>query len=188
VRSRALIERSAPMVSGVGAVMSLTMMLAELTDGDPDFGYVIRLGVLTLLLIAAPFALYLLHQTGTTLGEAGRRSAALLVMALFVFGLPFAASGFSDIAAAEALGPQGSSRSSWRWESSLSPMTWPCCGPRKKPAMSANHHARERGSASACRYPKPSCMCRFSLPCSLTCTSPSAPASTRCTGSGSSTH
>src|SRR4029077_16669758 len=104
VRSRALIERSAPMVSGVGAVISLTMMLAELTDGDPDFGYVIRLGVLTLLLIAAPFALYLLHQTGTTLGEAGRRSAALLVMALFVFGLPFAASGFSGFAAAEAVG------------------------------------------------------------------------------------
>src|SRR5882757_4214364 len=88
VRSRALIERSAPMVSGVGAVISLTMMLAELTDGDPDFGYVTRLGVLTLLLIAAPFALYLLHQSGTTLGEAGRRSTALIVMALFVFGLP----------------------------------------------------------------------------------------------------
>ena len=64
----------------------------------------IRLGVLTLLLIAAPFALYMLHQAGTTLGEAGRRSAALLVMALFVFGLPFVASGFSGIAAAEALG------------------------------------------------------------------------------------
>jgi len=104
VRSRALIERSAPLVSGVGAVISLTMLLAELTDGDPDFGYVIRLGVLTLLLVAAPFALYLLHRTGTTLGEAGRRSAALLVMALFVFGLPFAASGFSGFAAAEAVG------------------------------------------------------------------------------------
>ncbi|HJT95437.1 MAG TPA: hypothetical protein VJ777_26450 [Mycobacterium sp.] len=104
VRSRALIERSAPMVSGVGAVIAATMMLTELTDGDPDYGYVIRLGVLTLLLIAAPFALYLLHRTGTTLGEAGRRSAALLVMALFVFGLPFADSGFSGIAAAEAFG------------------------------------------------------------------------------------
>jgi hypothetical protein len=104
VRSRALIERSAPMVSGIGAVIAGTMMLAELTDGDPDYGYVIRLGVLTLLLIAAPFALYLLHQLGTTLGEAGRRSAALLVMALFVFGLPFADSGFSGIAAAEAFG------------------------------------------------------------------------------------
>jgi hypothetical protein len=104
VRSRALIERSAPMVSGVGAVISLTMMLAELSDGDPDFGYVTRLGVLTLLLIAAPFALHLLHRADTTLGEAGRRSAALLVMALFVFGLPFADSGFSGIAAAEAFG------------------------------------------------------------------------------------
>jgi hypothetical protein len=104
VRSRALIERSAPMVSGIGAVISTTMLLADLTSGDPDYGYVIRLGVLTLLLIAAPFALYLLHRSGTTRGEAGRRSAALLVMALFVFGLPFADSGFSGIAAAEAIG------------------------------------------------------------------------------------
>jgi hypothetical protein len=104
VRSRALIERSAPMVSGIGAVISTTMLLADLTGGDPDYGYVIRLGVLTLLLIAAPFALYLLHRRGTTRGEAGRRSAALLVMALFVFGLPFADSGFSGIAAAEAIG------------------------------------------------------------------------------------
>lgn len=104
VRSRALIDRSAPMVSGVGALFAGTMMLAELTDGDPDYGYVIRLGVLTMLLIAAPFALYLLHRLGTTRGEAGRRSAALLVMALFVFGLPFADSGFSGIAAAEAIG------------------------------------------------------------------------------------
>ena len=56
VRSRALIERSAPMVSGVGAVISLTMML----------------GVPTLLLIAAPFALYLLHQTGAARGGAVR--------------------------------------------------------------------------------------------------------------------
>jgi hypothetical protein len=59
---------------------------------------------LTALLIAAPFALYLLHRAGTPLGEAGRRSAALLVMAVFVFGLPFADSGFSGIAAAEAVG------------------------------------------------------------------------------------
>jgi hypothetical protein len=104
VRSRALIERSAPMVSGIGAVISTTMLLADLTGGDPDYGYVIRLGILSLLLIAAPFALYLLHRAGTTLGEAGRRSAALLVMAIFVFGLPFADSGFSGIAAAEAVG------------------------------------------------------------------------------------
>ncbi len=104
VRSSALIDRSAPMVSGVGALIALTMTLAELTDGDPDYGYAIRLGVLTLALIAAPFALYLLHRSGTTRGEAGRRSAALLVMALFVFGLPFADSGFSGIAAAEIVG------------------------------------------------------------------------------------
>ncbi len=104
VRSRALIERSAPMVSGVGAVIAATMTLAELTSGDPDYGIVIRLGVLVLLLVAAPFALYLLHRAGTTLSEAGRRSAALLVMALFVLGLPFADSGFSGIAAAEAIG------------------------------------------------------------------------------------
>ena len=104
VRSRALIDRSAPMVSGIGALIALTMTLAELTGGDPDYGYAIRLGVLTMALIAAPFVLYLLHRSGTTRGEAGRRSAALLVMALFVFGLPFADSGFSGIAAAEIVG------------------------------------------------------------------------------------
>jgi hypothetical protein len=104
VRSRALTERSAPMVAGIGAVISLTMVLAELTNGDPDYGIAIRLGVLALLLVAAPFALFLLHRSGTTLGEAGRRSATLLVMALFVFGLPFADSGFSGIAAAEIVG------------------------------------------------------------------------------------
>lgn len=104
VRSRALVERSAPMVSGTGAVIALTFLLAEWTDGDPDYGIVVRLAVLGLLLIAAPFGLYALHRAGTTLSEAGRRSAALLVMALFVLGLPFADSGFSGIAAAEALG------------------------------------------------------------------------------------
>ncbi|MCV7299096.1 hypothetical protein H7J93_05520 [Mycobacterium barrassiae] len=104
VRSHALIERSAPMVSGIGALIALTMTLAELTDAEPDYGYAIRLGVLTLLLVAAPFALYLLHRSGTTRGEAGRMSGALLVMALFVFGLPFADSGFSGLAAAEIVG------------------------------------------------------------------------------------
>jgi hypothetical protein len=49
---------------------------------------------------------------------------------------------------------------------------WPCCGPPKKPARSVNHHARERGSASTCRYPRPSCMCRCSWPCYPACTSP----------------
>lgn len=104
VRSRSLVARSAPMVSGIGALIALTMMLAELTGGETDYRHVIPLGVLTMLLVGAPFALYLLHLAGTRLSEAGRRSAALLVMALFVFGLPFADSGFSGIAAAEAAG------------------------------------------------------------------------------------
>ncbi|MGE2720762.1 hypothetical protein [Mycolicibacterium celeriflavum] len=104
VRSGALIERSAPMVSGVGALISLMMLLANLTGDDRDVGYVIRLGVLTAALVAAPFGLHLLHRMGTTQSEAGRRSAALVVMAVFVFGLPFADSGFSGIAAAEAAG------------------------------------------------------------------------------------
>jgi hypothetical protein len=105
VRSRALIDRSAPMVSGVGALIAVIFMLAELTDeGETDVETVIRLGVLTVLLIAAPFALNVLHRLGTTRGEAGRRSGALLVMALFVFGLPFADSGFSGTAAAEVVG------------------------------------------------------------------------------------
>jgi hypothetical protein len=104
VRSRALIERSAPMFSGIGAVIALTMTLAELTDDDPDYGIVIRLAVLTLLLVASPFALHLLHRSGTTRGEAGRRMAALLVMALFVFGLPFAGADFSGIAVVESVG------------------------------------------------------------------------------------
>lgn len=71
VRSHALIERSAPMVSGIGAVIALTMTLAELSEDEPDYGYAIRLGALTLLLVAAPFALHLLHRSGTTRGEAG---------------------------------------------------------------------------------------------------------------------
>lgn len=104
VRSRALLERAAPMVSGIGAAVALTMMLAELTAGEPDLGYTLRLGVLAVLLAAAPFALYLLHRTGTTLGKAGRRLAALLVMALFVLVLPFVDSGFSDITIAEMAG------------------------------------------------------------------------------------
>lgn len=104
VRSRALIERSAPMFSGIGAVIASTMTLAELTADDPDYGIVIRLAVLTLLLVAAPFALYVLHRSGTTRGEAGRRTAALAVMAVFVFGLPFADADFSGIALAESVG------------------------------------------------------------------------------------
>ncbi|MDT5325023.1 MAG: hypothetical protein QOF25_2175 [Mycobacterium sp.] len=84
VRSRDLIVRSAPVVSGVGAVTAVMMLLAEVTAGDPDYGYAVRLGSIAAALVAAPFALYLLHHSGTRLGEAGRRTAALLVMAIFV--------------------------------------------------------------------------------------------------------
>jgi hypothetical protein len=102
VRSRNLIERSAPMVSGVGALTAVTMLLAEVTGDAPDYGYALRLGIIAAVLVAAPFALYVLHRSGTTLGEAGRRSAALLVMAIFVVVMPITASGWSGAAAAEA--------------------------------------------------------------------------------------
>ena len=105
VRSRALIERSAPVVSGVGAVIALTMMLAELTGGDPDYGYVIRLGVLDAgagrrPVRAVPAASDAAPRWARRAGGRPR----CLVMALFVFGLPFADSGFSGFAAAESFG------------------------------------------------------------------------------------
>lgn len=102
VRSRALLERSAPMVAATGGLIALIMLVAELTGTAVRVGTAVKLAILAILLFAAPFVLELLHRADTTRSEAGRRSAALLVMALFVFGLPFADSGFSGIAAAEA--------------------------------------------------------------------------------------
>jgi hypothetical protein len=102
VRSRHLIERSAPMVSGVGALTAGTMLLADLTSDQPDYGYAVRLGVIAAVLLAAPFALDLLHRSGTTLGKAGRRTAAFLVMAIFVVIMPVTVDGWSGAAAAEA--------------------------------------------------------------------------------------
>lgn len=104
VRSRALIERSAPVVSGTGAVIALTAAVADVSDGTADIGNVVKLVVLAVVLTAAPFALYLLHRAGTTRSEAGRRSAALTVMALFVVGFPFAFSGWSGLTLAEVAG------------------------------------------------------------------------------------
>lgn len=101
VRSRALIERSAPAVSGVGALTAVMMLLASLTGDDPDYGYIARLGVIAVVLIAAPFVLNLLHQIGTTASEAGRRTAALLVMAMFVVVTPITVDGWSAAAVAE---------------------------------------------------------------------------------------
>ncbi len=101
VRSRALLERSAPMVSGVGALTAVTMLLADLTGDRPDAGYIARLALIAAALIAAPFVLYLLHRAGTAASEAGRRSAALLVMAIFVVAMPVTASGWTATALAE---------------------------------------------------------------------------------------
>lgn len=90
------------MVSGVGALTAVTMLLAEVTGDSPDYGYALRLGVIAAVLIAAPFVLYLLHQLDSTRGEAGRRTAALTVMAVFVVVMPVTVSGWSAAAAAEA--------------------------------------------------------------------------------------
>ena len=97
VRSRALIERSAPVVSGIGALIAVIAAVADVSDGKADIGNVVKLSVLAVVLTAAPFALYLLHRAGTTRSEAGRRSAALIVMALFVVGFTFASSGWSGL-------------------------------------------------------------------------------------------
>jgi hypothetical protein len=101
VRSHGLIERSAPAVSGVGALTAATMALAVLSRDDPDYGYVARLAVITVVLVAAPFVLELLHRRDTTASEAGRRTAALLVMAMFVVVMPVTVDGWSAAAMAE---------------------------------------------------------------------------------------
>ena len=101
VRSRSLIQRSAPMISSVGALTALTMLLAELTGQHTDYGYVLRLGVIAAALLAAPFVLYALHRRSTALGEAARRWGAWSVMAVFVVVMPVTVSGWSAAAAAE---------------------------------------------------------------------------------------
>ncbi|WP_234811820.1 hypothetical protein [Mycolicibacterium canariasense] len=102
VRSRALVERSAPMISAVGALTAVTMLLAEVTDERPDYGYAVRLGVIAVVLLVAPFALTLLHRLDSRLGETGRRSGAWVVMAIFVVVMPVTVSGWTGAAAAEA--------------------------------------------------------------------------------------
>lgn len=102
VRARKLVQRSAPMVSAVGALTAVTMLLADLTGDDRDYGYAMRLGAIALVLVAAPFALEILHRLGTRIGEALRRWAAILVMAIFVVVMPLTVSGWSGAAAAEA--------------------------------------------------------------------------------------
>lgn len=102
VRSRALIQRSAPMIAGVGALTALTMLLAESTGGHPDYGYIARLGVVAAALVAAPFVLHVLRRIGTTASFIGQRSTALVVLAIFVAVMPVMVSGWSAAALAEA--------------------------------------------------------------------------------------
>lgn len=102
VRSRRLIERSAPMISSVGALTALTMLLAEVTGDGPNYAYALRLGIITAVLLAAPFVLVTLHRRSTALGEVARRWGAWAVMAIFVVVMPVTVSGWSGAAAAEA--------------------------------------------------------------------------------------
>lgn len=102
VRSRGLIERSAPMISSVGALTAFTMLLSEVTGENPNYGYALRLGIIGAVLVAAPFVLVALHRRSTALGEATRRWGAWGVMALFVLVMPVTVSGLSGAAAAEA--------------------------------------------------------------------------------------
>ena len=84
VRSRGLIERSAPMISSVGALTALTALLAEVTGDGPNYAVALRLRIITAVLLAAPFVLYALHRRSTTLGEVTRRWGAWMVMGIFV--------------------------------------------------------------------------------------------------------
>jgi hypothetical protein len=101
VRSRALIARSAPAVAGMGALTALTMGLAEWTGTDPDYGEIVRLAVIAVVLAAAPFALEVLHRRSSTASRVGRRTTALAVMAVFVLAMPLVVSGWSAAALAE---------------------------------------------------------------------------------------
>ncbi|MEC9325211.1 MAG: hypothetical protein VYB90_15360, partial [Actinomycetota bacterium] len=101
VRSRQLIARSAPVVAGVGALVVLTMLLADWTSAEPDVGYLVRLAAIAAVLAAAPSGLHALHQRGTAASEAGRRTGALLVMGMFVLVVPIVSEGWSADALAE---------------------------------------------------------------------------------------
>lgn len=104
VRSRRLIVRSAPVVSGIGALIAVTALIADVSDGHVEVGTAVRLAIMAVVLTAAPFVLYVLHRAGTTRSEAGRRSAALFVMALFVIGFPVADRGWTGLTLAEVAG------------------------------------------------------------------------------------
>lgn len=92
------------MVCGIGALIALTTIAADLTGDSPvDMAAVVRLGVMAVVLLATPFLLHVLHRVYTTRREAGRRTAALLAMAIFVIGFPLAERGWSGEALAEVI-------------------------------------------------------------------------------------
>jgi hypothetical protein len=102
VRSRSLIERSAPMVGGLGALVAVLLLLAEITSGSWHLAHVVVLGALAAAMAAAPVLLYMLDRMGTPVSEVTRRSVAWLVLASFVLGLPIADGGWSLPSLAEA--------------------------------------------------------------------------------------
>jgi Ca2+/Na+ antiporter len=89
------------MVGGIGALVAVLLLLAEITSGHWELTHVIVLGVLAALLAATPSVLHVLHRAGTPIGEATRRSVAWLVLALFVLGLPIVDGGWSMTSLAE---------------------------------------------------------------------------------------
>jgi hypothetical protein len=99
VRSRRLIERSAPMVSAVGALTALSMMASHLSDEPPDHGAALRMGIIAAVLVMAPFGLHGLRRSNVTIG---RRTAALAVLAIFILVMPVAVSGWTARALAQA--------------------------------------------------------------------------------------
>jgi hypothetical protein len=101
VRSRSLIERSAPLVGGLGALMAVLLLLAEITSGSWRLMHSVALGLLAAVMAAAPVVLNLLHRMGTAISERTRRSVAWLVLALFVLGLPIVDGGLSMKSMAE---------------------------------------------------------------------------------------
>ena len=84
VRSRDLIERSAPMVSGVGALTAVTMLLAEVTGVRPDYGYGLRLGLIAAVLVA-----HIANRETdmVTLGAEIWFGARLVYLPLYAFGV-----------------------------------------------------------------------------------------------------
>lgn len=84
VRARALIERSAPMVGGLGALMAVLLVLADVTHGRTTPVHVVVAAAYAAVLAATPALLYMLHRVGTPVSEVTRRSVSWLVLALFV--------------------------------------------------------------------------------------------------------